>query len=111
MLVSAPDCVVETVAVRDESDGLVGIALVAVMGLVELVTGISVDTFWNGLYAELASKVSDMYAELTNPQYSMATCSDLLWAVLAAIVVGIFLPSNPSLVAPAKERKVGARSV
>lgn len=82
------------------------------MGLVDLVAGIPVDSFWYSLCSILADWPHALLMEsLTNPQYSIATCSVLLSAVLAVMVVGIFLPSNPSRVTPAIFKKVGARSV
>lgn len=47
-LVRAPDSVVNTVLIRHDSHTLVRVLLVAVVGILLPVTGVAVDTLWNG---------------------------------------------------------------
>jgi hypothetical protein len=48
-LVGAPNCIVKTIVIGNESDTLVGVVLEAVVWLLQLITCISVDTFWHSL--------------------------------------------------------------
>lgn len=48
-LIRAPDCIVETIVISDESDAFVGVVLEAVVGLLQLVARIAVNAFWNSL--------------------------------------------------------------
>ena len=114
LFVGAPNRVIDAVVIANQPQGFVGVVLELHARLDRHVAEVSIDTFRDRL-----NGVSNLPRRtgvarriiLTNPQYSMAACS-VLASLPSSTVNGTLLPSRPFLEgAPAKCKKVGARSV